>query len=630
MSSKHLHALRSTALMVLFFACIPPLSAEEVPEGLPTPDELMQMAEQAQKNEPTEPPQQVQERVTPLVSDNKTLLPKPIKPIADIETNETGTLVLSIQDDQNQPSSAFVTIENVVQGSDGKRITRKREFISKPKQELTLPVGHYYLTITRGPRIAPWKASASVEANQTNTQQIKLEGYQSVWRGNWRMFDPYVVTDPSKADSSADANDPLFLSRLIEASGLAAAGCTSGSKPSSTGPRVLPAAVYSDNEYGDIYAIFPDGVEPVSQNEGEEFYETLARVKDAGGLTIAANPTIPSGQGGFSARIMPYLLLSGELLDGIDLGQHGEAISLWMRVMNQGIKLPALAGGPLANAQPIINTSQTAGYVRLPSRIPTAAEWFGGIRSGRLVVGNNAFLRIRIEGVDSGDLIPPSSSVRMIEINAIASSDPNDSIRKTELWYNGKCIDTFTGSDNQKDMTITTSQRLDQPGWILARYLGANKSHWAITNPVFIATGKEPPATQLAQVIFTIRSSTNFEEIPARITVENLGIPIRRLRLPAKRVALNLPPTARITIESDGYIAQKISLFREGGFANALQPNAGRLSLEDQIEDSINLIETMMRELPLEILMHPVTPSTNGATQTTPTESSFPQPETQP
>lgn len=461
--------------------------------------------------------------------------------------------------------------------------------------EITVPPGGYTLRIEAGLRTSPWMGLASIRPGDTIEVEAELEAYSSTSQIGWHAVDPflyaytrpptpgrYAYPDPDAIRLAGAADDIRVLgvshawnlpgpegipfARMEDGTG-ALARALEG--PPGEACTLFSAWTLSHPEAGRFYVLEPTPSPPAQRFvDGGDYAPLFARIHDRRSVIVISHPTgvIEDPAQGTTAEVAGDFLfhtLAGPLYDAIDIRRRGADLDLWQMLLQQGYRIPAVGGGPGIRLPTGVDLPEPAMVVELPRRDVTFPHLRDAIRAGRSVVGTGPFIRIYVDGIGSGGSVPVVNRPRHVFVDAYATSDPEDSIAGFEIVYNGRVIHTWEGGHKQKTVSgHTRPLRLDEPGWILARYRSTAADHWAITNPVYIGEDRQPrPLLAVATVrVF----GSGGEPLDATVEVFQFGTRIlRRESAGGEGVVLRVPATARVRVSAPGHAAREVDLYRD-------------------------------------------------------------------
>ncbi len=161
--------------------------------------------------------------------------------------------------------------------------------------------------------------------------------------------------------------------------------------------------------------------------------------------------------------------------------------SLWYRMLNCGIKLPASTGSDWFVCSANRVYSQTGGEFRYE-------QWLRGVREGRTFITNGPAIFMTVNGAEPGETVQarPGDSVEVA-----VSWSSHYAIEGVEIVSNGRVAATKKLPRGSTSGSFTATVKVASSGWVAAR-LGSTvrdsfaQPVWAHTSPVYLQAGSAP------------------------------------------------------------------------------------------------------------------------------------------
>jgi len=396
------------------------------------------------------------------------------------------------------------------------------------------------------------------------------------------------------------------------------------------GPRDPAGSVLATPDFG----FYLDCGRPRSVNPWRDLVPWRPDLKDFYGSLREATV-------GLAPR-MYYECLAGAPAGGFELDGSEAAERLWFALLNEGWRVPALAGsrgalsdGECPRALMLLNGGERAGQAQLVA----------AARAGRSTVSFGPFCFLAIDKVGPGDELPLEEGERRLLIRALASTARRAEISRVELWYNGRVAKSWDAAPGQTVAELELAMSLDEPGWVLAKCLqrvratdelkpgpAAGPETVALTNPVWIVPRNYRASLSPVRPRVSCRlvDAATFRAVPARITVFG-GEPLKPLNglrpLGAARNPSSAPGSvlecaegrfdaemaagAVLLVEAAGYQPRRITLLEELGmtaFARRLSAMPPEKAVEALSSPrTFQALRESMSRLDLEVRLQPAT-----------------------
>jgi hypothetical protein len=251
----------------------------------------------------------------------------------------------------------------------------------------------------------------------------------------------------------------------------------------------LPAAVISDasgrhsvvmgsenrqNLLGHIGLLgAPDAVLPMASAGSPE-----ARLGDGLGWLMRDWADASHAQGGLAIAVLfplPYAEVAADIvagrIDAVELqaltpGADGPSIREWYRFLSCGYRLPIVGGTDKMSAEIPLGAIRT--YARLdPDEPPSFGAFARAVRAGRTFVSSGAFVDLRVDGSEPGEVIRLGKRGGTVEVRAeaVAAQPVIDGL---ELVHDGQVIARSEGRATDR-LTLTERVPVTASGWLAAR-----------------------------------------------------------------------------------------------------------------------------------------------------------------
>lgn len=402
-------------------------------------------------------------------------------------------------------------------------------FYTGGTSELSLPVGEYRITATRGPFSQPASARVTVRAGQT--AQVNLDigeiwnaraaGYVSVDHhihlnasGATEMDLPEIL--PLMQGEALDFSAPMawnLYNRFVDARRLgeiasAADGTTA----------LLSQEVRSDFHghiglIGSTSAFHPwfyGPQEPVYGNRDLHNGLVIPFAREQGALASYVHPVGGAADpfANLAANSLPYeLVIDGLLTDGIAIELVCQWTSplgtaeAWYRFLNIGRAMPITSGTDMFTnfyRVPAIGTARA--YVPYTGTGEEVLSVIDQVRDGRGFVTTGPALLFEVEGAQPGDVTHAGKRHWSIDLSSMRP------VERVEIVVNGKVVKTLKGFGGNGSKRYSGSLDLPQGGWVAARAVGdatgwpsMSHSQFAHSAPVWIGSkGSTDPVAERA------------------------------------------------------------------------------------------------------------------------------------
>jgi hypothetical protein len=228
---------------------------------------------------------------------------------------------------------------------------------------------------------------------------------------------------------------------------------------------------------------------------------------------------------------LPYAEVAADIvagrIDAVELqaltpGADGPSIREWYRYLACGFRLPVVGGTDKMSAEIPLGAIRT--YARLESdEPPTFGAWAQAVKSGRTFVSSGAFVDLRVDGREPGDVIEVGRGGGTVEVRAQATA-AQPVIDGLELVHDGAVVAATTGRRSDR-LALDERVRIERSGWLAVRVRseatirsGFSTNMGAHSSPVYVdVDGKPPVDAEDAAAIGTIidGARTWIEEVAA-------------------------------------------------------------------------------------------------------------------
>ena len=295
---------------------------------------------------------------------------------------------------------------------------------------------------------------------------------------------------------------------------------------------------------------------------------------------------------------MYFECVAGQAVGGFELDGSAVAERLWFALLNEGFRVPALAGS---------RASLSAGGVPEPRMLlraegaPSPAALLAAAAAGHSTLSFGPVCFLAIDKKVPGDSLELRDGDRHVVVRALASTERRAEIARLELWRNGQVLQAWRADPGQTLVEVELVAPLEEPGWMLAKCYqrvrttdearpgpAAGPETVALTNPIWIVpktyraslgpvrtalqcqvldeqTGK----TVAAQVTVAGGAETELFGLVGELVIDDLlgaaRVPPASYRCPNGAFSMKLSPAAELTVSSAGYGPRRLVLFDELG-----------------------------------------------------------------
>ena len=176
-------------------------------------------------------------------------------------------------------------------------------------------------------------------------------------------------------------------------------------------------------------------------------------------------------------------------------GKQGNGVyseTIYHHLLNCGIRIPPAAGsGSGSNSLPV---GLNRVYVDCGTEY-SEAEWFAGLRSGRVVITNGPLLRVNVEGQSPGHVFHlDRDEQRSFQIALSLSFYERAPVEYLEIVKNGRVEVNIRLSDLAKKKGQLPPLEFDASGWFLVRAITSSTEtyQYASTGPYYVEQNYQP------------------------------------------------------------------------------------------------------------------------------------------
>jgi hypothetical protein len=164
------------------------------------------------------------------------------------------------------------------------------------------------------------------------------------------------------------------------------------------------------------------------------------------------------------------------------------AQDIYYHILNSGFRLPPSAGSASGVLPNPLGYNRV--YVQLDGPL-TYANWWAGLRAGRVFVGNGPLLRCRANGAWPGQILRSDTPLRVVLEGRLDARDP---IAAVELVQNGRV----------ERITLPAEFAVPESGWFLVRAIAGvtNTFRFASTGPWYAEIGGQALPVRRASAQF--------------------------------------------------------------------------------------------------------------------------------
>ncbi|HVX65702.1 MAG TPA: CehA/McbA family metallohydrolase [Bryobacteraceae bacterium] len=317
-------------------------------------------------------------------------------------------------------------------------------------------------------------------------------------------------------------------------------------------------------------------------------FESHALIHAAGGLAAYTHPTTSwrgkwGGQGGFPveedkfisnlAQELPYDTVTGPTYDTLDVitssARDTRPQQLWFMLLNHGYRIPGTASSDCTFDRP---GGAVPGQARTYTRIEggfSRDRIAAAMKAGRNIATSGPLILLEIGPHQIGDVVPVRGPRRFeLRVRAWAAGTAGARLAKVEVIRNGEIVRAFAveGGRTIFEMRFPITEK--GTAWYVARAWGAAEGEAALTNPIYFeGPDYRPPQPARARVIAAIIDAATGAPLDGRCTIVTMqgGTPrtLRTEDFRSGRLALEVPGTARLTVQAPGYAPETKSIFMD-------------------------------------------------------------------
>lgn len=337
-------------------------------------------------------------------------------------------------------------------------------------------------------------------------------------------------------------------------------------------------------------------------------FESHALIHELGGIVSYTHPCRWwwgkwGGQAGFPleekkfvsnmAAELPFDTVAGPTYDTIDVlmqtrerEANGKTEKMWFMLLNKGYRIPATASSDATFDNP---GSAVPGAVRVYTHVdgtPSIEAIKSAMKAGRNFVTSGPLVIFTMGGHMAGDVVRVRGRMRLpVSVQAWASGEPGEGLRKIELIRNGVVAKTFEFDRPVPEFTTTFDIDEAATSWYVLRCTGSGPGQVALANPIYFEDSSyhAPQPTQ-AQVQIQLANESG-EPIEGICEVLRMvgSRPVVQSRHQVRNgsLAVQAPATARLRLSSPGRQSETRSIFAD---TPALLQNAFDIR-DDQLPD---------------------------------------------
>ncbi|MFW5857148.1 MAG: hypothetical protein ACOCX4_04640 [Planctomycetota bacterium] len=471
-----------------------------------------------------------------------------------------------------------------------------------------LPAGLCTLTVSAGPRRTVRRLALEIPADATLRQVVTLEPFFPLAPIDWIAFDPWRPPVPGdgaararqRLVAAADGID-LFGSAVRDGTG-AGSGVTEGPHR----PAVVPCRVAVGRGIAWALGLPPARTPPRTPYRGRggppPLHPYLALWRAQGGFVVwrhtdGGEATPGTGMAAAHAGAdLVFATVAGPLYDAMDIGGGGDALRLWIYLLQRGHRIAPLAGGPGGGGGP-----PALAYLPRPSEMSPAALAVR-LREGELVAGTGPLLRVRIGGAPPGGVLRAGTRRYNVAIDAYSSSAHQDAIDVVEVLHNGRAVKRYAAGPGEQRLRIEDTLEFAEPGWCVVACRGTDPARFAVASPLWLDAPGAPRPPAPAVVRLRVRAERGATAAAARVEIWNAGALLGRHAVPAAGRTFPVPATATaILLDAAGHPVMARTVYEASGAAEytdrlaALPPDELRARLLD--DETYARMRFLLREV---------------------------------
>jgi len=182
---------------------------------------------------------------------------------------------------------------------------------------------------------------------------------------------------------------------------------------------------------------------------------------------------------------------------------HGNGIwsqDLYYRLLESGHRIPPSAGSASGVLPNPVGYNRV--YVHCGDKLDYA-QWWEGLKAGRVVVTNGPMLRPRVNGQLPGHVFTAKAG-ESVELTISLNLSLRDKVEYLEVVKNSKVVDQVRLSDYAKAGGKLPKLTFEESGWMLIRAVTSNPKtyRYASTGPYYVEIGEKPRISRTASQFF--------------------------------------------------------------------------------------------------------------------------------
>lgn len=216
----------------------------------------------------------------------------------------------------------------------------------------------------------------------------------------------------------------------------------------------------------------------------------------------ASDPTLTHGQPLDEALELPVDAALGKVdyIEVTGFSDHRITASVWYRLLNCGLRLPAGAGSDtMANYASLHGpVGLTRVFASIPKDAASPATFFDVLKQGHTIATNGPLLGLTLGGKSLGDDLKIPASENSVPFTAwLRSFVPVD---HAEVVCNGKVVRDLKLNGNRKSIDVQGTIPISQTGWCVLRASSDKPEHpvlddyvYATTSPIYLTVAGSVP-----------------------------------------------------------------------------------------------------------------------------------------
>ena len=407
-------------------------------------------------------------------------------------------------------------------------LTGTEQFYSSGTSQLSLAPGTYKVTVSKGYEYELRSDEITLSADETREMKIELTRWIRIKEQGWYSSDDHIhVSRPHE-----ELNP--YLSKWMQAEDIHVANLLQYGNIRGFNNTIQyshgNAGVYREGNYLVVsgqenprthflgHTIILGESAPINFPEQYLVYRFFwEEARRQGALSGYAHAGLFAGASNGLAIDLPLDLLSFMEVLQFD----GGYFDVWYNVLNTGFSMAPTAGTdyPVSPTLPGMERF----YTRVEGPL-TLESWLEGIRLGRTIVSNGAFLEFRVNAAGIGEeLVLDRPGTVRVE-GCVRFNPVRDEIEKLEVIQNGSILQTFERKGNATEIRADFETEVSDAGWLALRASGKKvrfprpRFSLAHTGPIYLSVKNAPTRSEHPRAKALARTwATRLRELHGRL-----------------------------------------------------------------------------------------------------------------